>query len=271
MDSADYRRFVEHLTSQARNNPDVIGLVALGSTADASRAPDVWSDHDVWVVTRDGAADALRDDPTWLPDAARIVGHYQETKHGRSVIYDDGHLLELAVFDDQELEVTKANDYRVLYDAGGVAERLATIVDRTLSDLVASPDHAAGRFVTQVLIGMGRYGRGEFLSANQLIRELAVSSLLEVVAAAVPSADPGALDNIDPRRRFELAYPELAARIDRALVCSVVELAQTLADIAGELPADHIDPIQPATLAALQAAIDRARVARPPPQPSLHE
>ncbi len=269
MDSADYRRFVEHLTSHAQTNPDVIGLVALGSTADASRAPDVWSDHDVWVVTHEGAAAALRDDPAWLPDASRIVGHYPETQHGRSVIYDDGHLLELAVFDDHELEVTKTSDYRVLYDAGGIAQRLAAIADRTMSELAPSPDHAGARFVTQILIGVGRFGRGEFLSANQLIRELAISSLLEVIAAAAPNSDPGSLDNIDPRRRFEKAYPELAARIDHALGDSVVDLAQTLVDIAGDLEAPGIEAIQGPTMAALQAAIDRARAARPP-SPVLH-
>lgn len=269
MELSEYRRFVEHLVETARTNSDVIGLVALGSTADASRAPDVWSDHDVWVVVRDGLAETLRDDPSWLPDAERIVGYYPETKHGRSVVYDDGHLLELAVFDDQELEITKANDYRVLYDAGGIEPRLAAIAARTLSERAPAPGHAAGRFVTQVLIGMGRYGRGELLSANQLIRELAVSSLLEVVAATMPSTDPGVLDNIDPRRRFEMAYPGLAARIDQKLGESIVDLAQTLVDLAAELEAPGVEAAQGPTLAALQAAIDRARRARPP-SPTLH-
>jgi len=189
MDAANYHRFLDHFEDVAHTSDEVVGLVALGSTADASRAPDAWSDHDVWVVTQDGAAAARRDDPTWLPDTERIVGFFRETRHGRSVIYDDGHLLELAVFDDRELEVTLVNDFRVLYDAGGIEDRLRAIASRTLVELAPSPDDAAGRLVTQILIGMGRYGRGEFLSANQLIRELAVASLLRVVAAVVPRSE----------------------------------------------------------------------------------
>jgi len=156
MESAGYQRLLDRLFEKASRDPNIVGLVALGSTADMSRPPDRWSDHDLWVVTRDGAAASLRDDPSWLPDAHRIVGFFIETRHGRGVIYDDGHLLELAVFDDGEIEVTRANDFRVLYDAGGVAERLHAIAERTTREYQsADADHSAGAFVTRMLIGLG--------------------------------------------------------------------------------------------------------------------
>jgi hypothetical protein len=263
VDAARYRRYLEHLTAWARRHPDVRGLVALGSTADRSRSPDAWSDHDVWVIVGPGTAAALRDDPGWLPEPERIVAHLVETRHGRSVIYDDGHLVEVAVFEEPELEVTVANDYRVLYDGGGIEERMAQIAARTAAaEKPEGGDVEAGRLVVRLLIGLGRYGRGELLSANRLIRGLAVESLLATVARCVAAETAGVLDGLDPHRRFETAYPEPAERLHRALSRPLVDLAQELVDVARDVP-EAPPAWSDAVIAALQTAIDRARAARP--------
>ena len=266
MDGEQYVRYTQHLVSQAWQDPDIVGLVALGSTARRTHAPDEWSDHDVWVVTRDGrAADRLREDPSWLPEPHRIVAHLVETRHGRSVIYDDGHLIEVAVFADDELEVTRANDYRVLYDAGGIEGRLAAIAARTADEMNQGDvpgSVASGRFVTQLIIGLGRCGRGELLSGNAMIRGHALASLLEAVAATLPPARPGLLDTLDPHRRFESAYPDLADRLTQALRLSEVGAAQAMLDIAGESLAGAPSALAPATVAVVQRTIDRARAAQ---------
>ena len=78
MQRDQYDRFLAVLTEWAEGDPRVLGLVVLGSTAGVGRRPDEWSDHDFFVVSRDGAADELRADRSWLPDADRIV-HYRVT------------------------------------------------------------------------------------------------------------------------------------------------------------------------------------------------
>jgi hypothetical protein len=127
----DYRRFTSELTRWAQSRADVLGLVAVGSTADASHAPDQWSDHDVFVVTAPGVAAALRDDLSWLPDAERIVMVLADTEHGGCVVYDDGHMIEMAALDEDELHVLSVNDHRVLLDRGGIAAQIATLADHT--------------------------------------------------------------------------------------------------------------------------------------------
>ena len=82
------------------------------------------SDHDVFVVTTDGVAGPRAYDLSWLPAAERIVLVFPETVHGRGVVYDDGHLVELAVFDNHELELARVNVYRVFLDRAGIADRL---------------------------------------------------------------------------------------------------------------------------------------------------
>ena len=266
MDTTQYRRFIDEIAAVAGDHDQIIGLVALGSTADESRSPDEWSDHDVWVITKDGAATEVRDDPNWLPDADRIVGHFVETVHGRSIVYADGHLVELAVFEDHELEIARANDFRVLYDAGGIEDRVAAIAQRTRADTAdaGADGFAAGRFVTQLIIGLGRYGRGELLSANQLIQELAVASLLQAIAAADDSPSASVLDNLDPHRRFEHVHPAAAARIVAALRQPLIDVAVSLIDIGEQLLMGRIDALTPDVFEALRNAAARARAERPP-------
>jgi hypothetical protein len=232
VDSSSYQRFTEHIRSWADANPDVTGLVAVGSMADRGRSPDEWSDHDFWIVADAKAVAAIRDDPSWLPDPDRIILEYVETEHGRNVIYDDGHLIEFAVFAHEELEITRANEYRVLVDKADLETRMAAIVRASEEDVV---DEATvfGRFVGQMVIGLTRYGRGELLSADSMIRKWALENLLTLIGWIVPAETPASLDNLDPRRRFERAFPTLAARLDVA--ANLPETASIMIDLAEEL------------------------------------
>ena len=199
--------------------------------ADRGRSPDEWSDHDFWIVAQTEAVEAIRDDPSWLPDADRIILRYLETEHGRNVIYDDGHLIEFAVFKHEELEITAANVYRVLVDKADLESRMAAIVRATTQGEV---DLATvfGRFVGQMVIGLTRYGRGELLSADSMIRKWAMENLLTLLGRTVPPETDAPLDNLDPRRRFELAFPALAQHLETASLMAAPETAAAMVDIA---------------------------------------
>ena len=72
MDADRFSAFLAELVAIAERDPDVIGLVGFGSTADRRRV-DEWSDHDfAWLVTP-GTADRYRHDLGWLPEAGRIA------------------------------------------------------------------------------------------------------------------------------------------------------------------------------------------------------
>jgi lincosamide nucleotidyltransferase B/F len=252
MDQARYRWYLDELTRWAGAHPSVIGLVTLGSAAGLSHAPDEWSDHDVWVVTLEGTATPLRNDPSWLPDAESILGWFVETAHGRSAVYEDGHLVEVAIFEDPELELARANDFRVLYDRGGIEVRLERIAANTAAEGGNQADLAAGRFLVEMIIGLGRLGRGELLSAGELIRGRAVASLLRTIGG-----EHELLDDLDPLRRVEMVYPALAERLSQSLSLPLVDGAQSLVDIAEEyLPRTLLSP---AAVQVLRMRIDRVR------------
>lgn len=252
MNHTDFRRLTQTLVEAAAMDADVLGVVALGSTAEPGRTPDEWSDHDVWVIVADEhAANRLRRETSWLPDPDRIVGHLWETRHGRSVIYDAGHLLELAVFTTDELEAVQANEYRVLYDRSDITDRMVSIAARTRlerPDRRIVRERAIGRFVVQLIIGVNRFGRGELMSANTLVKGWATASLVTAIGALNP------IDNLDPLRRFETIRPEAGRRIDEALRESVPQAAAQLLDIAVDL----LDSLPPPLVEAVTSVIRRA-------------
>jgi hypothetical protein len=84
MDRVTYHAWIDQLTGWATSAPDVIGLVAVGSTSRTSDQPDEHSDHDLFVVTLDDAAAGRRADLSWLPHAKRIVMVHVRDHHDSS-------------------------------------------------------------------------------------------------------------------------------------------------------------------------------------------
>ena len=67
MDLERYRSFTHQLRARLESDGRVLGLVALGSMAELGRTPDVWSDHDFFVITVAGVQESFRQDLGWLP------------------------------------------------------------------------------------------------------------------------------------------------------------------------------------------------------------
>ncbi len=266
MDSATYDRFEAELVSWARTHPDVVGLIASGSLARLEREPDEWSDHDVWVVVKDGTAEPLRRDASWLPDADRIAFCYRESAHGVNVVYDDGHLVEFAVFDDAELEIVRANHVKVLVDKADLGSRVQAITTATAivaDDELRDGSVVFGKFLGQIVIGASRHGRGEALSADAMIKFHALGNLLRLLGRFAEHETPARLDNLDPARRFEEAFPQLAERIARATRMPAAACAADLLDVAEELLSGIVPGADGTAFAATRAIVTRAIATRP--------
>ena len=206
----EYRAFTHALTESLRSDPRAIGLVAVGSMADRDYAPDEWSDHDFFVITPAGGQEELRTDLTWLPGHERIAISVRETDHGLLVIYDDGHLLEFAVFDLEEIALAGVNRYRVLLDRGGVEERIEEVAANPRAP--RGDAFLFGKTVTAALVAAGRGRRGETLSAAFLVT-WATTYLTRLLIRTLPTEQASILDGFDSLRRFERAYPELGAEL----------------------------------------------------------
>ena len=231
MDRPAYDAFTRSLASALAGDPRVVGLVALGSMSGDGVPPDGFSDHDFFVVTVPGAQESFRTDLAWLPGADRAALVHRETAHGLKVILEDGHLLELAVFDLDELRVARANRFAVLLDRGGVAERMVEVAGKPVE---SHPDRwLSGQLLGNLLVGGGRAARGELLSARLFVAGYAAGHLLRLLARHVPAEADVSLDDLDPFRRFERAYPRLGGDLNAVLVRDPLEAAIALLDLAG--------------------------------------
>jgi hypothetical protein len=224
VESDDYRAFTAELRARLAGDERVVGLVAVGSMAARDYEPDAWSDHDFFVITQPGEQEVLRRDLAWLPDRTRVALSFRETDHGLKVIYDNGHMVEFAVFDLDEIALAGVNRYRVLLDRGGVEERTASV--ETQGRPRQSDEFLFGMTVAAALVAAGRARRGELLSAAFFVT-WTLKHLTALLARAVPSAQASILDELDSLRRFERAYPQLGAEL-----AGIVRLAPDEAAVA---------------------------------------
>jgi lincosamide nucleotidyltransferase B/F len=256
-----HRSFTEAIRSRLAGDADVLGLVGLGSTSGLPPAPDDFSDHDLFVITRPGTQERYRGALDWLPSSAGpVVLSFRETAHGVKALLGGGHLVEFAVFDPEELALARVNRYAVLLDKTDVTARLARVLEATIAASAGHPpDQAwhAGQLLTMLVAGAARAARGEHLSGHQLVRVAALGHLVTLLRAALP---PGlaTLDDLDPFRRLEQALPGAARELDQALRLPVVGAAWRL---LGILRHHRPELVGSPVLAAVERALARAEAA----------
>ena len=235
MDPQAYDAFTAALRESLAARPEVLGLVALGSMAGRDYQPDEFSDHDFFVVVEPASAEPMRQDLSWLPRADAVLLSFRETAHGLKVIYDDGHLLELAVFTPQELALARVNRYRVLLDRADVTTRMDAVARDTAqagAAAAATDEALLGQLLSALLVGVGRHLRGERVSGRNLVHAQALRHLLVLLERHVPSDRHGLLDDLDPHRRFEAVYPDLGRQVESALSHATPRAAVLLLDLA---------------------------------------
>jgi hypothetical protein len=258
MDLELYRSFSQRLRERLESDARVLGLIAVGSMAELGRTPDTWSDHDFFVITVAGAQEAFRQDLSWLPDSERIVLKVRETAHGLKVLYDDGHLLEFAVFDEAELHLARVNDYRVLLDRAHFEEALRHL--RTTSAAEASSfdvERAFALFLSALLVGAGRTARGEVLSGSSFIKQHALGQLLRILAHCLPTGRETGLDNLDPFRRFEREFPEQGRTLHHLLLQEPGLCARQLLSFAEEQLAHRMERYPARAVQVLRSRLEQ--------------
>ena len=227
-----YQKFTNELTQTLESDDRVLGLVALGSMASETYR-DQWSDHDFWIITISGAQEAFLDDLSWLPDHKDIVIALRPAAQYYTVLYRAGHIAEFAVFDEQQLAQGKLNNYRLLFDKQDIDQHIRLTYEKTIEQQPAGDAvFEFGNFMVYLWVGLTRYWRGETLSSHKYLTQYALDALLSLVVKHVPPRGEGILDNLDARRRFELAYPDLSEALNMWPADDAPHLATRLLDVA---------------------------------------
>lgn len=235
---ARFEKYSESLTQSCIQNPKIIGLVLVGSTAETKRV-DEWSDHDFFVITEEGDQEALRQNLSWLPDPDSLAFSFRETEHGLKVVYKTGDVLEFAIFSCDELRVCMVNHHRLTYGDERVVGALTEAANR-LPPVVVGNDLADFRhFLSVLVIQVGRARRGEEITAGQGIHGTATTALLKVLTRRLPTDTR--LDKLDVSRRFEFVHPEIGKAIAKAVAQEPEAAARDLLKISEK----YLAPIWP--------------------------
>lgn len=235
MERAQYRALSQALAERLAARPEVLGLIFLGSTAEKGRLPDAASDHDFFVVCEASQAERLRTDLSWVPEQERLVFVHRETAHGLKLLYDDGHVMELAVFSPEDLVWARGQPWRVVISRG-------LDLEGTMSHNAAhgpapsDPGWLVRQALFQTVIGVLRFGRGERLAGHKIVLGEALPRLAQALAGATlrTGSGPDRSDPLDPLRRFEEDRPELGARLGRVLTMPADEAGAELLRIIEE-------------------------------------
>lgn len=244
-----FSSFLAELAETACQSEDVVGLVAFGSTAARARA-DEWSDHDFAWITVPGAAQRYRENLDWLPDARHIALSVIEHHGGVKVVYEDGHRLEFGIADVEAFSTWAGAPAEMVVGDAALRGAVESVIARRPEGAIDA-GREARLMITQVHSGVGRARRGEVLSASGLVRYEAINHLLRALAARLP-LEIDRLDPLDPRRRFDFVHPELAGRLEQAVLLPVEDAARAILDLAEERLAPGWDDFPHAGLTAVR-------------------
>ncbi|NTX99768.1 hypothetical protein [Deinococcus sp. JMULE3] len=195
-----------------------LALLALGSVGAELDRADQFSDLDFFVVARPGQVGALLDDLAWL--GGDVVYVFRNTPDGFKVLFRDGVYGEFAVFDEAALRGAEFVNARVVWRSPDAPADLPLHLRpqeaQTAPLSGAQRDHLLGEALTNLLVGVRRFRRGERLSAWQFTQVYALGNALALAADTIPAA-PGWADAYGLERRFEVRFPALAARLAACL------------------------------------------------------
>jgi hypothetical protein len=201
----------DRLASIARElsaNVDALALLALGSVGTETDRLDSWSDLDFFVLVKDGAKQRFIGNLDWLAAAQPLAWHFQNTVDGHKALMTDGVFCEFAVFEVHELRRIPYAPGRFVWRRSEVDEGLAS---PTLP-VPARPDPAwlVGEALSNLIIGLQRYARGEKLAAMRMIQVYSLDRVLEFLELHQPACDEplGARDFFNVDRRVERRSPQ---------------------------------------------------------------
>jgi hypothetical protein len=232
-----------------RRDDDALALLALGSVGTERERIDRYSDLDFFLIVSDGAKRRFIEDLWWLRAAHPLVWSFQNTVDGHKALMSDGVFCEFAVFERDELR-------DIPYSPGQFVWRRDTIDAQLASPLRPLPPRhertwLAGEALSNLLIGLGRYARGEKLAAMRMVQVHALDRLLELreqsLAATETHRDPF---NVD--RRIEQRWGNATEALD-VLAAGYGRTPEAATRLLGEL--ESLYPVPSEVAAQIRASI----------------
>ncbi len=202
------QRLDEIGASLARSS-GALALIGLGSVGLEQERLDAYSDLDFFVIVETGCKAAFLDDLSWLSAIHPVAYRFKNTADGYKLLFADDIFCEFAIFEPHELQAVPFAAGRIVWKAPGVSDDIGIPARPPGAQAPAALEWLLGEALTCLYVGMGRYRRGEKLSAQRFIQHYAVDRLLEL-SSRVESEAPALRDAFAPERRYEQRFPQTA-------------------------------------------------------------
>lgn len=189
-----------------------LALIGLGSVGLELDRLDDYSDLDFFVIVEAGAKAGFMADLRWLSSIRPIVYQFRNTVDGYKLLFDDDIFCEFAIFEPHELAAIPFAPGRIVWKQAHVDERIGVPTRQARSTPSNDAAWLLGEALTNLYIGLGRYQRGEKLSAARFIQQYAVDRVVELTSL-VESERPVAADPFTPERRYEQRFPQTAQHL----------------------------------------------------------
>ncbi|MCL6604413.1 MAG: hypothetical protein K6T94_16235 [Paenibacillus sp.] len=192
---------------------DALLLLGLGSVGVETERLDEYSDLDFFVIVVPGSKDRFINQLDWLEDTYPLAYSFKNTKDGYKVMFEDGIYGEFAVFEERELKDIPYSGGRVVWKDSSFEIDNSDEPTMNFPELrSASIDYVVNEAITNVYVGLGRYARGEKLSAVRFIESHAMNGIISVMHLLEPEVDSYP-DKFSNERRVETRFPIFAQRI----------------------------------------------------------
>jgi lincosamide nucleotidyltransferase B/F len=192
--------------------PGALALIGLGSVGLELERLDEFSDLDFFVIVEEGRKAAFIERLDWLSGVCPVAYAFRNTVDGYKLLFEDGVFCEFAVFEQAELERIPFSPGRVVWKQPGVADEIAQPVIPAPAPSTQPEEWLVGEALTNLYVGLGRFRRGEKLSAARFIQGYAVDRLVELAVRVEPE-QPAYRDPFTGERRFEQRFPGLAGSL----------------------------------------------------------
>ncbi len=205
---------LEAIGHSLEQSGQALALIGLGSVGLETERLDVHSDLDFFAIVEDGYKSRYIDNLDWLSSLCPIAYAFRNSVDGYKLLFQDGIFCEFAVFEQPELSSVPFAPGRVVWRRPQIDE---TIGAPKLASPPARPPEVewlVGEALTNLYVGLGRFRRGEKLSAMRFIQHYAVDRILEL-ARLVESERDAQKDAYANERRFEQRFPQIAAELPR--------------------------------------------------------
>ena len=187
-----------------------MALLGLGSVGQELERLDAFSDLDFFVIAKPGKKQYFLDSLAWLEPIQPVVFSFLNTVDGCKLLFSDAIFCEMAVFEPDELAEIPYTSARVVWQ--DKRSKISFPRGNNLPPAPAQPttiEWLIGEIMSNLYVGLGRYWRGEKLTAARFIQGHAVDRILQL-APFIEEPQTTYKDPFDPDRRLEHNYPALA-------------------------------------------------------------